>query len=82
MVFIIENITFSNKLTEVGVTLTLFARMKLYACRREATPRDNNDGYRASTMPSKHENMSLGYKSLDEILVSLFSCTLMSSTFT
>ena len=56
--------------------------MKLYACRREAAPRDKSDGYRESTMRSKHENMSLGYKSVDEILVSLFSYTLMSSTFT
>ena len=43
MIFIIENITFSNKLTEVGVTVTLFVRMKLYACRREAAPRDKSD---------------------------------------
>ena len=33
-------------------------------------------------MRSKHENMSLGYTSVDEILVSLFSYTLMSSTLT
>ena len=60
MVFIIEFITLSNKLTEVGVTVTLFARMKLYACRREAAPRKNNDGHRESTMPSKQDTTSLG----------------------